>query len=76
MNLRLIQALTRHRLRRRLMIETARLEEMRENAKETIAAQERAVEQALRRYDAEIGESAIDIANRIDRASKAGLLAA
>lgn len=75
MNLRFVAALNRRRLRRRLMIETARLEEMRENAKELLSAQERTVQQALRKYDAAIDVTSEDIARQMDRESKGALLA-
>lgn len=75
MNLRFISALNRRRLRRRLLIESARLEEMRENAKDLISAQERAVEKALRQYDAASGVTSEDIARLMDRESKGALLA-
>lgn len=75
MKLRLFNALNRQRLRRRLMLETARLEDLRETSKELIATQERAVEKAMRQYDATIDVSSEDIARLIDRQSKGALLA-
>lgn len=75
MKLRLFKALNRQRLRRRLMLETARLEDLRETSKELIATQERAVEKAMRQYDAAIDVSSEDIARLIDRQSKGALLA-
>lgn len=76
MNLRLFQALNRRRLRRRLKIESAILDSMKEaeeDLQKRIPKQEirvKAVEAAL---DGTL--SASDIARRLDLECKAGLLA-
>ncbi|MCK9985654.1 MAG: hypothetical protein AzoDbin1_02126 [Azoarcus sp.] len=76
MNLRFVTALNRRRLRRRLLIESARLEEMEANAKETLDAQKIRVQEAEAALDRAIGTSSADVARRLDLECKAPLLAA
>lgn len=76
MNLRFVTALNRRRLRRRLLIESARLEEMEANAKALLNAQKVRVQDAEAALDRAIGTSAADVARRMDRECKAPLLAA
>lgn len=76
MNLRLISALNRRRLRRRLKIESAILESMEETQqalKTGIPEQKQRVLMAEAALDGSL--SAADIARRLDREAKAGLLA-
>lgn len=76
MNLRLISALNRRRLRRRLKIESAILENMEETQqalKKGIPEQKQRVLMAEAALDGSL--SAADIARRLDREAKAGLLA-
>lgn len=76
MNLRLFQALNRRRLRRRLKIESAILEGMKEAEKDL---KKKIPEQEIRVQTAEDAIynslSSADIARRLDRECKAGLLA-
>lgn len=76
MNLRFISALKRRRLRRRLKIESAVLENMKEARKELeqdICSQRQRVNDAEQALEGCL--SANDIARRLDRECKAGLLA-
>lgn len=76
MNLRLISALNRRRLRRRLKIAAAILENMEEtqkSLKKDIPEQKQRVLMAEAALDGSL--SAADIARRLDREAKAGLLA-
>lgn len=82
MRLKLIAALrrlNRQRLRRRVLIESARLEEMEKNAETELDTQRTRVQDAEaaldRALDKETGISSAEIALRLDRECKAGLLA-
>lgn len=76
MNLKLISALNRARLRRKVAQERARRDEMHENAQALLAMQDRVVIDSERAYEASLEVSSADIARRIDRREKAALLAA
>lgn len=76
MNLRFVTALNHRRLRRRLKIEAAILENMEEtqkSLKKDIPEQKQRVLMAEAALEGSL--SAADIARRLDRESKAGLLA-
>lgn len=82
MRLKLIAALrrlNRQRLRRRVLIESARLEEMEKNAETELEAQRirvQVADEALdRALDKETGVTSAEIAYRMDRECKAALLA-
>lgn len=76
MNLRFVTALNRRRLRRRLKIESAILDNMEETQKalkKDIPEQRQRVKSAEEALDGSL--SAADIARRLDRESKGALLA-
>lgn len=82
MRLKLIAALrrlNRQRLRRRVLIESARLEEMEKNAETELDTQRTRVQDAEaaldRALDKETSISSAEIACRLDRECKAALLA-
>lgn len=79
MNMKLITALNRRRLRRKLAQERALLAEMRSNAAGLIEAKHLVIDDLQMRldgHDRRHRETAADIARRIDREAKTGLLAA
>lgn len=78
MGLKIMNAINRARLRRRVAIERAVLAEMRENAKALLTLQEakvRHAETALDRACEALPISADDIVREMDRATRRGLLA-